>query len=886
VSIEPGQALLQYRIVDKLGEGGMGAVYRATDQTLQRDVAIKVLPDDLARDEERLARFRREATTLAALSHPNIAQIHSLEQSEGQTFLVMELAAGRDLQARLQDGAVDVRETVAIARQIAAGLEDAHEKGIVHRDLKPANVMVGDDGKVKLLDFGLARAYADEPAPEGSISASPTITAAMTQAGTILGTAAYMSPEQARGKPVDRRADIWSFGVILYEMLTGRRLFRGETIGDVLAEVLKTEPDLDALPDDAPVALRWLIARCLTRQPAERLRDIGEARVLLASDPDRHLSASLTSVPTGVLASKQSERKRERRLWIAVIALIAGLAGALAFVHWTETPPAPQPVRMVLEPPDGWRFVEQSPVPSPDGRVVAFVAEPIQDPDEPMVWLRGLDAAEPRSLEGTRGVAGSPFWSPDGQSLAFFTDRELRRIRLSDEKAQTICSIEGTNYGGSWNEAGTILFSSGYFSGVTDLYTVPASGGRATPLIDEPDVDAVRVGPRFDAGGRQFIYFEWNRSGERPSGVYRTALDRPLESELLREGFVKLSSAAGHTFFVQDGALYVGRDGADDQDLTVIASDVSTVTQLPGVGHFDVSTETIAFLVGSSLGPTQLAWVDRNGKLIEKIGKPDEYQQLTLSADEKRVAVEITGGRDRWDIWQIELARGVARVVSTSEDPDRDPVWSPDGKAIAYSTLTADGRRLHSRGTRANEPELPLTSMPEGVPEHWLRDGRLLVMFLREGVWAITTDASAEPELILESDHQIDEPHPSPDERWLAYVSDESGMHEVYVQPFRRPGDTIRISVDGGGQPLWRGDGRELYYVGSRGRLMAVRFDATEESAEVSLPEELFELQVSTSPVVDDYAPAGDGERFLVKVPLVEKKVRLHVLTGWSGLVE
>jgi len=486
-----GETLSHYRITAALGAGGMGEVYRATDTTLNREVAIKVLPAEVAQDKERLARFRREAQLLAALNHPNIAAIHGLEEADGKPFLALELVEGEDLKERLGRGAMPLAEALETAEQIAEALEEAHDNGIVHRDLKPANVKLTPDGKVKVLDFGLAKAWeggaADGSSSSAALSQSPTLANTGTVAGLILGTAAYMSPEQARGKPVDRRADVWSFGVLLWEMLTGRSLFAGDTVTDVIAAVVTKEPDLDALPEATPQAVRRLLGRCLRKDPRNRLPDMGAARLELQDvlgGVVTEVAAPADEVAETVLGA-HSRRVKERWAWAAVALVASGLAATLAFVHLTEVPEPRLPARFVVHAPEGWTFAPfERPIPSPDGRQVLFEASPEGqggDPNATMLWTRPLESLAARPLPGTEGTRAA-FWSPDGRFVAFLVGRELRKLSLADGTVQTICTLRGDPFdAGDWNKEGTIVFSAPRATRAVRSMRLRPPGGSRSP---------------------------------------------------------------------------------------------------------------------------------------------------------------------------------------------------------------------------------------------------------------------------------------------------------------------------------------------------------------------------------------------------------------------
>ncbi len=916
-----GQTLAHYRVTERIGAGGMGEVYRATDTNLGRDVAIKVLPAEVAGDPERLARFRREARLLAALNHPNIAAIYGIEESESGPFLALELVEGEDLKQRLDRGAIPVEEALEIAMRVAEALEEAHAKGIVHRDLKPANVKVAPDGKVKVLDFGLAKAWASDAGGDGSsasaLSQSPTLARGGTMAGVVLGTAAYMSPEQARGKAVDKRADVWSFGVLLWEMLTGRALFTGETVTDVIAAVVSREPDLGALPATTPAAVRLLIARCLRKDPRQRLPDIGAARLELQDVIGGAASGASTSAPDQASETPHVDRRRltrERLAWGAALLVAAVLAAALAIVHLTEVPERPRPVRFATDAPAGWSFADFGwPVPSPDGREIAFVAHP----DSPqrgtgaaMLWTRSLESLDARPLVGTEGVEDMPIWSPDGKSIAFFAKGELRRIELAGGTAQRICAkpeaCEGCGIGGSggtgggdWSRSGTILFSAGGFSG--RIYAVAATGGEARPLttLDPSRGETNHHQPQFLPDGRRFLFAI---GGSRADGLYVASLDAPAERQKVASDWAHYVFSTGHLFFAREGTLFAqGFDATRARtagEPIAIASSVGAWTVSAALGWFGVSEGgTIAFFSGvSGNGQVQLAWLDRKGGGLGSVSAPDRYGQIALSPDGRNVAVEISDVDNRQaDLWVIEVARGVTSRVTATPDIEANPVWAPDGRSLAFSVWGhGKAAEVRRKGLRVSDPEMVLVDTPEqDHAESWSADGKTL-FFLRRTIgggtmtaWALPLGGGDPVQVARAAGAKVDEPHLSPDGRWLAYMSDESGRYEVYVEPFRRKGDRVRVSVDGGGQPKWRGDGRELFYVTPSRRLMAVGVQAAGDRLDVGAPTELFELRGLTDLALDDYAPTADGQRFLVKLPVQEQgKAKLHVVTNWPSLVE
>jgi Tol biopolymer transport system component len=902
-----GETLSHYRVTAALGAGGMGEVYRATDTTLGRDVAIKVLPPEVAQDPERLGRFQREAHLLAALNHPNIAAIYGLEEADGKPFLALELVEGEDLKERLARGAIPVDEALEIAEQIAEALETAHNKGIVHRDLKPANVKLTADGKVKVLDFGLAKAWSGE-APDGSsppaaLSQSPTMANTGTVAGVILGTAAYMSPEQARGKPVDRRADVWSFGVLLWEMLTGRTLFAGDTVTDVIASLVKEEPDLEALPKATPPAVRRLIERCLRKDPRTRLPDIGAARLELQDA--RAGTAVEIALPAGEIdelrRAERRSRSRERWAWAAAFLVAAGLASFVGYRHLTEAPEPRPAAHFVLDTPEGLTFWEWSPVAlSPDGRQVALLGT--SSGGDRQLWLRPLDATEARPLAGTLGALGGFFWSADGTEIAFAAEGELRKVTLSSGTVQRLCKLPRNDFdAGTWSASGTIVFEDGGLSG--RLYSVPESGGEARPFLprDESRGEGPYHWPQFLPDGRHLL-FVLGGGGEE-TGLYVTSLDSPEERRRIRPGNARYQYVPpGYLLAAQDGTLTAQRFDlhklAIQGEAVPIASSVGTFSEVNAWGWFSASaTGRLAWLSGQSQD-TRLEWVDREGRRLATLGEPGKFGQIALSPDGRRVAAEIAGADGRFDLWVVDVARGVPSRLTTDPANDRDPVWSPDSQQIVYSSDASGDQNLLRKGLQGSEPPAPLpggigqTPGDRDIAKAWIAGGNTL-LYLTIGpertLWKVSLDGKGTPEALVKGFY-IDQPHVSPDGRWLAYISQESGRWEVYVEPFGRRGERVRVSVDGGAQPRWRGDGKELFFLSLDGGLMSVSVRAGATSVEVGLPTTLVAARdlraVVEGPDYSDYSVSADGQRFLVKRPVEgSERPRIHVLLDWPSLL-
>jgi serine/threonine protein kinase len=852
----------------------MGEVYRALDTYLERHVAIKILPDDFSHDPDRLARFDREAKTLASLNHPNIAQIYGLEKTDGIRGLVMEFVDGPTLADRIALGPIPVDGALPIAKQIAEALEAAHAHGIVHRDLKPANVKTRADGTVKVLDFGLAKAM--EPVTPASKDRSElqTITSpAMTQAGVILGTAAYMSPEQARGKPIDTRTDVWAFGCVLFEMLTRRRAFMGEDVSETLASVLKSEPEWTALPATTPPAIRSLLRRCLQRDPERRLRDISDARFQIEDALNEPLAAEAPALPGRVGA---------RLLWASVGAAVALAAVAAAWSVLPQQPEAEEELRLEISTPATTN--PTSIAISPDGRSIVFAA--ISQAGEEL-WLRSLDNPVARALPGT-ARAQYPFWSPDGASVGFFSDTQLKRIDVASGAVQVLASAPNPN-GGSWNRDDTILFTPG---ASTPINRVPAVGGSPTPVTQTSLETANFRFPRVLPDGRHFLFYA---TGTAP-GIYVGQVDGP-ETRRLLEADAAVFAAPGQLLFVRQGVLYAQ---AFDPERVELSGKPTTVEQRvvspSGVGSVAVSASDngrIVYRPGRLEGVRQLIWFDRSGKELEPISGSNWASGIAvaLSPDGRTVAFDqLIGGAT--DIWLFDLTRRVSTRFTSDPEFEIYPVWSPDGTRIAFQS-----NRTSTAGTTfdiymksvggAGSGELLVGGEFGQIPSDWSPDGQYVLYSQRGSIWAVSTEGDRKPFPVFETMLPASNGQFSPDGKWVAYQSLESGQRaEIFVQRFPGPGGRSQISVAGGVQVRWRRDGRELFYLAPDNTLMAVpiRLDTERNTVEAGTPLPLFRARLSGNPQAGtqwQYMVSADGQRFLLSAP-AEVTLPITVVLNWK----
>jgi serine/threonine protein kinase/Tol biopolymer transport system component len=878
LSLTPGSRIGPYEIGARIGVGGMGEVYRATDTNLGRRVAIKILPDTFAHDLERLARFEREAKTLASLNHSNIGQIYGLEKADGLRALVMELIEGPDLAQRISRGPIPLDEALTIARQVADALESAHEKGIVHRDLKPSNIKVRDDGTVKVIDFGLAKVL-DSPLSSPDRSHSPTLTSpVMTQTGVILGTAVYMSPEQARGQTVDKRTDIWAFGCVLFEMLTGRASFGGDTVSDTIARILEREPDWRALPATTPLDVRRLLQRCLEKDSRRRLRDIGDAMFLLdANRPATDLHQAVTSAGQTTTSAKRLASMTTRMLQVTAAAGIALAASALT--SYVRDPATERPVQFSLVL-DRTAYADLPRV-SPDGSSLVYPA--MDESGRRQLWLRRLDSDEPKMLAGTNDAL-YPFWSPDGRWVGFYAQRRLKKISVEGGSPQTIVGLPAFDGTAAWSATHEIVYAPG---NRTSLYRISDEGGEPREFTkldasrDENSHRHVRILP----DGKRFLFVA--RSGRRDNNALYSA---SIESGEIRRLAPIQSNAAyipsggarlAELVFARDDVLFRQRfDGSTLSGEPMRFTDVG-YRAVSMLGFFDASLDGRVLLTRPPYTTEQrLTWFDRKGEAVGTLGAPGVFEQPKISPDGTRVIFnrpDDAGGNR--DLWLIEVARGTASRLTTAPSNEWSAIWTSGGRHIAFAS-DRDGKRDGSTWEKTSmDPgtgEQPVTGLPEWAnPEDWSQDGKWILFSngaMHGDVWVASTERDGKPLRFFDSGFEDRIPRFSPDGKWLAYHSNETGRFEVYVRRFEgKPagsGQKIRISLQGGFYATWSGNGRELFFIGPDSKLYVVPVVDLGRSNTAPTPRALFDVCSGNTPTGSatqgsNFDVSADGQRFL-----------------------
>ena len=888
MTVAAGQTLLHYRLLDKIGAGGMGEVWRALDTTLDREVAIKILPEALANDGERLARFEREAKVLASLNHPNVATVHGYHDAGGVRFLVMELVPGETLEERVRRGALPVDEAVGIAKRIAEGIEYAHERGIVHRDLKPANVKLTPDGGVKVLDFGLAKAISGDPTMSGGPTSTPTVIPTLTSVGTvagmILGTAAYMSPEQARGIGVDRRADIWAFGAVLWEMLTGKRLFEEETASDTLAAVLRAPIEWSQLPASIPANLVRLLKRCLERDPKKRLRDIGEARIAL----DGPLEEPGAAAPVVPVSPPRSIAKT--LIWASAL-VVTAMAGVAVVGILKGTPRAADTTSVVRFNIGAQDKMDNLAWPriSPDGTMIAFQAR--GESGKTSIWVRRLDTLQAQELPGTEG-ATRHWWSPDSRFLAFFIGNQLKKIAATGGPPQLLAEGEG-GADGTWGEGGTILFDG---RAVDPIHRVSASGGTFTQ-VTTPDASKGEAGhawPFMLPDGKHFLYLAMPSTPDKKATIMAAELGKPGAKPVVQTNS-RVEYASGYILYVLDGTLVAQR--FDPEGLAVKGDPVPVgervIFDSNGASGFSMSsTGTLVYLSGAVAANSDLIWVDRNGREIGKVGEPGAYRDLALSPDETRIVYGLGEERNQSEnLWVRDLRRDVASRLTFGSGTEFWPVWSPDGRRIAYAADEKNGSpSLYERDAGGTGAERAVYSDDKGPlgPTSWSNDGKWIVLnFLpatrRLQIKLLSTQGDNKLVDFAVGDFTQAAGRISPDGRYLAYTSTEGGTREAYVQTVPPGAGKWQISSGGSTGIQWRADGKELFFTTLADDFVAVPVE-TKAGFEPGIPKVLFRRAISRTTAAAAgarWAVSNDGQRFLINAARETRGADFSVVLNW-----
>ena len=863
-----------YEIVSAIGAGGMGEVYRAHDARLGRDVAIKVLPASLVTDQDRLRRFEQEARATAALNHPNILAVYDVGSHDGMPYVVYELLDGGTLRERLPQGSTSVRKAVELAVQIARGLAAAHERNIVHRDLKPENIFVTTDGRVKILDFGLAKLVEADP---GANEVRSTTVNLDTTPGTVLGTVGYMSPEQVRGQPVDARTDIFALGIVLYEMLSGRRPFQGNTTADTIAAIVKEDPaDLPAVERHIPAGLERIVDRCLEKTPTARFQtasDLGFALEALSSSSDR-----ADQVDVAAVGARQSSA---RTPWVlAALSLLAlAAAGVVVVDHLRETSAPAEAIRFEINAPDGTIIPGSAPpVISPDGRqiVVGGIAEGF-----PSLWVRRLRDTAAEKLPGTDN-ASYPFWSPDSRSIAFFADGKLKKIALSGGPPVVLCDALSGG-GGAWSPDNTIVFASG---GSSPLQRLPAAGGTPVPLTTIAEGQSGHRWPSFLPDGRHLVYVA-TAGTQTNAQLWTASLD---SDEQVSIGATNSNAiyAVGHLLLVREGNLVALPFDAVERRVTGEPLPIATPVQaFAGSLRAPISasdTGTLVYRIGRPSVST-LTWFDRNGKQIGKIDDTASHLNLALSPDERRLAVSrVPQGMPtpNIDIWILDLTRGgVPSRLTFTPEGEFNPTWSPDGSQVMFNSTRDRSYDLYRRAANGTgNDELFLKSRVGAFTPRYSPDGLFVAYISETDLWLMPA-GGGQPRRFTqtpfsESDHTF-----SPDGRWLAYTSNESGRAEIQIQPYPSGGGRYQVSRAGGIEPSWRGDGRELFYLAPGGTMMAVSIDAGREF-QAGAPQRLFETGITSTQNDGPYVVSRNGQRFLIPVPDRSVNAPMTVVLNWA----
>ena len=865
-------------------------MYLARDVEIGRDVAVKVLPSTYSTDSDRLQRFQQEACAAGALNHPNILSIHDVGKHNGSPYVVSELLEGDTLRNRIGGTPLAPRRAIDYALQIAKGLAAAHEKGIVHRDLKPENIFVTNDGRVKILDFGLAKLtqmdgnQAQTDVPTRRVNTDP---------GVVMGTVGYMSPEQLKGRVIDQRSDIFSFGSILYEMLSGRRAFHRESTAETMSAILREDPpDVSETNERISPALERIVYHCLEKNPEERFHSARDLAFALEALSD----STVVSKETTAVHQPASPHSRLRQWLPWSVAAVALLFAAIALI-WTYTRRAPTaeatgPLRFSITLPEN-AVILGPPIVSPDGRHVVYRLNTSDNKE--LLWLRALNSFDARPVAGTEGAL-QPFWSPDSRSVAFFANAKLKRIDLSGGAPQTVCDAP-SNVSGAWSRDGTIIFSRGVASG---LYRVPAAGGTPVQVtvVDQSRNEIEHTFPYFLPDGRHFIFLSRNSQPEN-SGIYAGVLDSKDTKRVLQVHSSAVYAPPGYLLFVRETTLMAQRFDPDTLNVQGDAFPLAEqAVRNPVIGRamFSVSENGLLVMRTGSLNNNQLIWFDRAGKQLNAVTPPGAYNAPALSPDGKQVAVsrvELQTGTAA-DIWLIDIERGTQIRLTTDPASDTFPSWSPNGDRIAFVSSRNGATSIYQKPSNGSSAEEALVSSPEvKYNPTWSPDGRSIIFAQLNAktstdIYLLSLHGDRKLEPFLQTNFVDAQGRFSPNGRWIAYVSNETGQFEVYVGSYPLSGGKVPVSIGGGSQPQWRADGRELYYYTPGHKLMAVEVNSDGPTFQVGVSKALFEIRIGGAgldqifPGNMYYAPARDGTRFLVpSLPQAPAPQQINVIVDW-----